>query len=68
MQELSLAKQKAQQNFDKSSQIKMMDGKVLLPEEERLRILTGLKANWEQLNSDYMKLSLTVDTVPKIAR
>ena len=41
---------------------------VLLPEEERTRLLEGLKANWEKLNSDYQKLSLTVDTVPKIAR
>jgi hypothetical protein len=44
------------------------DGMVPLPEEERLKILDGLKANWEKLNSDYQKLSLTVDTVPKIAR
>ena len=44
------------------------NGCVLLPEEERVRILDGLKSNWEKLNSDYQKLSLTVDTVPKIAR
>jgi uncharacterized protein YpuA (DUF1002 family) len=44
------------------------NGLVQLPEDERLRILDGLKANWEKLNSDYQKLSLTVDTVPKIAR
>jgi hypothetical protein len=44
------------------------DGLVSLPEDERLKILEGLKANWEKLNSDYQKLSLTVDTVPKIAR
>ncbi|KAI8814112.1 calmodulin-binding-domain-containing protein [Cladochytrium replicatum] len=44
------------------------EGYVRLPEEERFRILGGLKANWEKLNSDYQKLSLTVDTVPKIAR
>jgi hypothetical protein len=44
------------------------NGCVQLPEEERLRILQGLKSNWEKLNSDYQKLSLTVDTVPKIAR
>ncbi|KAJ3221562.1 hypothetical protein HK099_003407 [Clydaea vesicula] len=43
-------------------------GLVPLPEEERLKILNGLKNNWERLNSDYQKLSLTVDTVPKIAR
>ncbi|KAI8915039.1 calmodulin-binding-domain-containing protein, partial [Entophlyctis helioformis] len=44
------------------------EGIVPLPDEERARILDGLKANWEKLNSDYQKLSLTVDTVPKIAR
>ncbi|KAJ3022991.1 UNVERIFIED_CONTAM: hypothetical protein HDU68_008837 [Siphonaria sp. JEL0065] len=44
------------------------EGLVPLPEEERAKILEGLKANWEKLNSDYQKLSLTVDTVPKIAR
>ena len=41
---------------------------IRLPEEERVRVLEGLKANWEKLNLDYQKLSLTVDTVPKIAR
>lgn len=44
------------------------EGIIPLPEEERAKILSGLKANWEKLNSDYQKLSLTVDTVPKIAR
>ncbi|KAG5463465.1 MAG: calmodulin-binding-domain-containing protein, partial [Olpidium bornovanus] len=43
-------------------------GLVLLPEEERVAVLDGLKKNWERLNTDYQKLSLTVDTVPKIAR
>ncbi|KAJ3040596.1 hypothetical protein HK097_002518, partial [Rhizophlyctis rosea] len=43
-------------------------GLVTLPEEERVKILEGLKKNWEKLNSDYQKLSLTVDTVPKISR
>ncbi|KAJ3289949.1 hypothetical protein HDU79_003660 [Rhizoclosmatium sp. JEL0117] len=46
----------------------MKEGLVPLPEDERTKILEGLKANWEKLNSDYQKLSLTVDTVPKIAR
>ncbi|KAJ3402960.1 hypothetical protein HDU80_004603 [Chytriomyces hyalinus] len=46
----------------------MKEGLVPLPEEERGKILDGLKKNWEKLNSDYQKLSLTVDTVPKIAR
>lgn len=43
-------------------------GLVQLPEDERLNVLEGLKRNWEKLNTDYQKLSLTVDTVPKIAR
>ncbi|KAJ3122178.1 hypothetical protein HK100_012089 [Physocladia obscura] len=46
----------------------LKDGLLPLPERERAKILEGLKANWEKLNSDYQKLSLTVDTVPKIAR
>ncbi|KAI9356747.1 calmodulin-binding-domain-containing protein [Zopfochytrium polystomum] len=43
-------------------------GMVVLPEAERIKVLEGLKANWAKLNNDYQKLSLTVDTVPKIAR
>ncbi|TPX70868.1 hypothetical protein SpCBS45565_g01535 [Spizellomyces sp. 'palustris'] len=43
-------------------------GLVRLSETERLEILNGLHKNWQKLNSDYQKLSLTVDTVPKIAR
>lgn len=44
------------------------NGLVLLPESERTQILDGLMTNWEKLNGDYQKLSLTVDTIPKIAR
>ncbi|RKP19747.1 hypothetical protein ROZALSC1DRAFT_28687 [Rozella allomycis CSF55] len=40
----------------------------LLPEEERLSILAGLQAKLNKLNTDYQKLSLTVDTIPKINR
>lgn len=43
-------------------------GFMVLPEEERLSILAGLKSNWEKLNSDYQRFSLTVDTIPKIAK
>ena len=39
-----------------------------MSEDDRLKILAGLQAKWEKLNSDYQKLSLTVDTVPKINR
>lgn len=41
---------------------------IQLPEQERLHILEGLKRNWQRLNTEYMKLSLVVDTVPKINR
>lgn len=46
----------------------MRSGFIPLPEEERVEILDGLKSNWAKFNLDYMKLSLTVDTVPKINR
>ncbi|KAJ3126406.1 hypothetical protein HK098_007539 [Nowakowskiella sp. JEL0407] len=62
------AAKSAEADKESNSQKIRSDGLVLLPESERLKILDGLKANWEKLNSDYQKLSLTVDTVPKIAR
>ena len=62
----TLKEKQDQEAFIKSQQVR--NGLVLLPEDERLRILDGLKANWEKLNQDYQKLSLTVDTVPKISR
>jgi len=37
-----------------------------LSEEERCKILSGLKENWEQLHRDYLQLSVVIDTVPKI--
>ncbi len=43
-------------------------GIIPLPEEERLRLLDGLRQNWDKLNGEYQKLSLTVDTLPKINR
>ncbi|KAJ3108586.1 hypothetical protein HDU97_000868 [Phlyctochytrium planicorne] len=58
----------AQQQKEEIANMPTKDGMIPLPEEERVRILEGLKANWDKLNSDYQKLSLTVDTVPKIAR
>ena len=39
-----------------------------MPEQERAQILASLKDTWTKLNNDYQRLSLTVDTVPKIAR
>lgn len=43
-------------------------GLTLLAEEDRLQVLAGLKANWEVINREYGKLSLVVDTLPKITR
>ena len=43
-------------------------GIIPLPEEERQRLLDGLRQNWDKLNGEYQKLSLTVDTLPKINR
>ncbi|KAJ3298901.1 hypothetical protein HK104_010204 [Borealophlyctis nickersoniae] len=69
---MSEASQAAAVQHDHHQQIQqqraMREGLVMLPEDERIGILDGLKANWEKLNCDYQKLSLTVDTVPKIAR
>ncbi|KAI9006162.1 calmodulin-binding-domain-containing protein [Gaertneriomyces semiglobifer] len=39
-----------------------------LPEEERLEIMEGLKRNHSYLMNEYQKLSLTIDTLPKIAK
>jgi len=59
--------QEAQEEQAKREAI-MASGLIPLPEDERIKILEGLKANWQKVNQDYMKLSLTVDTVPKINR
>ncbi|KAJ3348946.1 hypothetical protein HDU91_006447, partial [Kappamyces sp. JEL0680] len=66
--DLDLANRLAQQEQDKHTAQLEQQGIVVLPEGERERILRGLRDNWEKLNLDYQKLSLTVDTVPKIAR
>lgn len=41
---------------------------VVLAEEERLRILDSLQKTWEKLNTEYQKLPLVIDTLPKITR
>jgi hypothetical protein len=41
---------------------------IILPEEERLQILKGLQKNWEKLTSEFQKMPLVIDTVPKINR
>ena len=66
--EYELATLLAKQVEEKEKAMLEQQGIVILPEEERERILKGLQANWEKLNKDYQRLSLTVDTVPKIAR
>ncbi|KAI8894814.1 calmodulin-binding-domain-containing protein [Globomyces pollinis-pini] len=66
--ELQMANHLALQQESKARDDLEDQGIVVLPDEERSRILQGLQANWEKLNKDYQKLSLTVDTVPKIAR
>jgi len=40
----------------------------VLPEEERLAMLAGLKANWERINKEYQTLSFTLDTPAKRKR
>ena len=36
-----------------------------LSESERMSILSGLKANWEDLYHQYQGLSVVIDTLPK---
>lgn len=43
-------------------------GVKMLTQAELAVLRKGLKANWEKVNDEYQKLSLTVDTPPKIAR
>eukprot|EP00002_Diphylleia_rotans_P026744 TRINITY_DN534_c1_g1_i3.p2 TRINITY_DN534_c1_g1~~TRINITY_DN534_c1_g1_i3.p2 ORF type:complete len:146 (-),score=37.18 TRINITY_DN534_c1_g1_i3:550-987(-) len=44
------------------------DGMRVLTEEERLSMIEGLKANWDKLNTEYQRLSFTVDTPSKKER
>jgi hypothetical protein len=66
--ELALANLLAKKKDEREVMALEAQGIVVLPDEERERILKGLQDNWEKLNKDYQRLSLTVDTVPKIAR
>jgi Mg2+/Co2+ transporter CorB len=43
-------------------------GYAPLPEEERVRILQGLKVNLEKVTFEYGKISMVVDTIGKIRR
>jgi hypothetical protein len=67
-EQFHLANMLAKQKGEKEVIALEAQGIVILPDEERERILKGLQDNWEKLNKDYQRLSLTVDTVPKIAR
>ncbi|VVC29824.1 Enkurin domain [Cinara cedri] len=40
----------------------------LLPQEERLELLNGLKTNWAELYKEFLLLPMITDTVPKINR
>ena len=66
------AAMKQQQEDDKQAELERQEEENklyhLLSETDRIKILAGLKVKWEKLNTDYQKLSLTVDTVPKINR
>jgi len=39
-----------------------------LTDDERQAIIGGLKENWELLHSEYLQLSVVIDTVPKKQR
>ena len=67
-QELEHATMMSTLRKEAESEALKQKGIVVLPDVERARILKGLQANWDKLNKDYQKLSLTVDTVPKITR
>ncbi|ORX86042.1 hypothetical protein BCR32DRAFT_265240 [Anaeromyces robustus] len=41
---------------------------IRLPEEERLKILSGLKKNYEILTNEYKSISLILDTCAKVKR
>jgi len=41
---------------------------IKLPEEERLKILNGLKKNYDLLSNEYKSISLIVDTCTKVKR
>lgn len=64
---IKIQQQKDEEQY-KRFQDEQSNGLVQLPEEERLSILQELQSKWDSLNRDYQKLSLTVDTVPKITR
>ncbi|KAE9533355.1 hypothetical protein AGLY_009258 [Aphis glycines] len=39
-----------------------------LPEEERMELLKGMKANWDELYTEFLLLPMVIDSVPKINR
>ena len=39
-----------------------------IPHEEKQQLLDGLKHNWNQLQKEYQRMPLLIDTIPKILR
>lgn len=69
LQEIEFQKTDAHEKLEKKERDALLKrGIIPLPETERLRLLQGLLENWEGLNRDYQKLSLVIDTLPKINR
>ena len=61
--------EEAQRSYDRYVQESFQRGAMgMLSEEERVRILEGLKKNWEELHHQYQGLSVVTDTAPKKAR
>lgn len=61
--------EEAQEAYDRYVQQSFERGAMgVLSEDERSRILQGLKKNWEELHHQYQGLSVVTDTAPKKAR
>ena len=67
-QELGQHQQQKQMAEQHAAASAAASGYVMLPENERLDILAGLQKNLDKLNTDFAKLSLVIDTLPKINR
>jgi len=39
-----------------------------MPEDERLRVIDGLKTNWEQANHEFLGLPMILDTISKVKK
>eukprot|EP00290_Baffinella_frigidus_P003101 CAMPEP_0180171402 /NCGR_PEP_ID=MMETSP0986-20121125/34395_1 /TAXON_ID=697907 /ORGANISM="non described non described, Strain CCMP2293" /LENGTH=237 /DNA_ID=CAMNT_0022123265 /DNA_START=248 /DNA_END=961 /DNA_ORIENTATION=+ len=56
------------EEMQQSSQPQNEDEIDMLTDDERSKLLDGLKANWAQVNKDYQQLSFTLDTPAKKQR